>query len=166
MNSGELRLRVAVREDVPLIIELIRGLAEYERLTDVLRIDQDALCEHLFGEHRYAEVLIAEVGDRVAGYALFFHTYSTFLMKPGIWLEDIFVPAPFRRRGVGKALLARLAEIALSRGCGRLEWSVLDWNKPAIAFYQELGARPVDGWSCYRLSGEPLERLGARPAAR
>ena len=166
MHTDGLRIRSATPADVSLITDLIRGLADYEHLTEELRLDERALAEHLFGERRYAEVLIAELGDDVAGYALFFHTYSTFLTKPGIWLEDIFVVPACRRHGIGRALLARIAAIAAERGCGRMEWSVLDWNEPALAFYRGLGAGPVDGWTTYRLTGAALERLAADPISR
>jgi GNAT superfamily N-acetyltransferase len=161
-----IRIRPAEPEDVPLIAELIRGLAEYEHLTDALRMDERALAEHLFGARRYVEVLLADVDGQTAGYALFFHTYSTFLTKPGIWLEDIFVVPAHRRHGVGHALFERLATIAVERGCGRLEWSVLEWNEPALAFYRGLGAGSVDGWTMYRLAGAALERLAAAPSSR
>ena len=154
------RLRVAVPADVPAIFALIRALAEYENLTHELRASDEALREHLFGERRFAEALLAEIDGAAVGYALFFHTYSTFLTKPSIWLEDIFVLPEHRRAGVGRALLARLAELAVERGCGRLEWAVLDWNQPALAFYRGIGAGPVDGWTIYRLTGEALQRLG------
>jgi GNAT superfamily N-acetyltransferase len=163
-RSERVRLRPAVSDDVPVIFALIRALAEYENLTHELRASEDALREHLFGERRYAEALLAEVDDVAAGYALFFHTYSTFLTRPSIWLEDIFVLPEHRRAGLGRALLARLAELAVERGCGRLEWAVLDWNEPALAFYRGVGARPVDGWTIYRLTGDALQRL-AEPGA-
>ena len=153
-------VRPAVPADVPLIFSLIRGLAEYERLLDEFVGTEDALHEHLFGPRPYAEVLIAEDDRGPGGLALFFHNYSTFLMKPGIYLEDIFVLPERRGRGLGKALLSRLAAIAVERGCGRLEWAVLDWNEPAIGFYKRLGARLMDEWTICRLSGDSLHELG------
>ena len=122
---------------------------------------EEALREHLFGERPVAEVVLAEDGDP-AGFALFFHSFSTFLGRPGIYLEDLYVRPEFRGRGVGRALLVHLARLAKERGCGRLEWSVLDWNEPAIGFYGRIGASPVDGWTVYRVTGEALEGLAGR----
>lgn len=155
-------IRFARPEDLAEIASLIRALAEYERLADSVAFDERALETSLFGERPYAEVLLAEDGAEVAGFALFFHSFSTFLGKPGIYLEDLFVKPECRGRGHGRALLQRLAELAVERGCGRLEWSVLDWNEPAIGFYLGLGAEPVDGWTVYRVSGEAMERLASR----
>lgn len=152
-------VRASTEADVDLIFELIGGLADYEKLSAELVGSPELLGVHLFGERRYAEARIGEIGGRPVGYTLFFHTYSTFLTKPGIWLEDLFVLPDFRGKGLGKALLADLAAIAVARGCGRLEWSVLDWNAPSIAFYRGLGAVPVDGWTNYRMTGAPLDRL-------
>jgi GNAT superfamily N-acetyltransferase len=140
-------------------------LADYEHLGHELRLDDARLRDHLFGEPCYAEVLIGELGGLAVGYALYFPTYSTFLTKPGIWLEDLFVRPECRRRGVGRALLARLAAVAADRGCGRLEWSVLDWNTPAIEFYRSIGAGPVDGWTTYRLTGRELLRFATAGAS-
>ena len=144
---------------MPAIAALIRALADYEHLSHEVELDEAALREHLFGEHRYAEVLITEEPGAVVGFALFFHNFSTFLGKPGLYLEDLFVVPEHRGAGHGKALLARLAQIARDRGCGRLEWSVLDWNEPSIQFYRALGARPMDDWTTYRLSGDALDAL-------
>jgi GNAT superfamily N-acetyltransferase len=156
------RIREAVESDVPLIASLIRELADYERLLHEVRLSEAGLRDALFGERRYAEVVIAEVGEgEPAGFALFFHNFSTFLGRPGIYLEDLFVRPPHRGAGIGKALLRHLAGLAEERGCGRLEWSVLDWNTPAIEFYLRLGARPAAGWNVYRLEGEALGRLAA-----
>ena len=159
-------LRPAVPDDVPVIVSLIGGLADYERLTDECHADPAALHAHLFGPRPYAEVLIAEVDAAPAGFALFFHNYSTFLTMPGIYLEDLFVSPPFRGLGVGKSLLSRLAAIAVERGCGRLEWSVLKWNAPAIGFYEKLGAVPMEEWQVYRLTGEPLIALAQGTPSR
>ena len=154
-------IREAVADDVAVIAELIRGLAEYERLADQVVLDEAALQLHLFGERRYAEVIVAEddASREIVGFALFFHNYSTFLGKPGLYLEDLFVRPEHRGGGHGKALLAHLARLAVERDCGRLEWSVLDWNEPSIAFYRSLGAAAMDEWTGYRLMGEALTSL-------
>ncbi|HEX9163125.1 MAG TPA: GNAT family N-acetyltransferase [Thermoanaerobaculia bacterium] len=155
----ELEIRTATESDVPLILEFIRALAEYERLLDRVVATEDLIRTTLFGHPRFAEVLIAEWKGEPAGFALFFHNYSTFLGRPGIYLEDLFVKPEARGRGVGKALLARLASIARSRNCGRLEWAVLNWNKPSIDFYESLGAVPMSDWIVYRLIGDALDKL-------
>ena len=152
-------IREATIDDVPAIAALIRALAEYEHLAHELTLDVDALAAHLFGERRYAEVLLAADVGEVVGFALFFHNFSTFLGQPGIYLEDLFIVPEHRGAGHGKALIAWLARIAVARGCGRLEWSVLDWNEPSIAFYRSLGARAMDDWTTYRLSGDALAGL-------
>jgi GNAT superfamily N-acetyltransferase len=152
-------IREATPADVPFIAELIRALADYEKLAHEVVLDEDALRSHLFGERSYAEVALAEDDGDVVGFALFFHNYSTFLGKPGIYLEDLFVRPEHRGGGHGKALLAHVAKLAVQRGCGRLEWSVLDWNEPSIAFYRSVGARPRDEWTVYRLDGEALRAL-------
>jgi GNAT superfamily N-acetyltransferase len=157
---AETRIREAAEEDVPLILSLIRELAEYERLSDEVVATEDGLRESLFGERRYAEVLIAEHDGAPAGFALFFHNFSTFLGKPGIYLEDLYVRPEFRGSGIGRQLLVKLAHLALERGCGRLEWSVLDWNEPSIGFYMQLGAVAMDDWTIYRVSGHALRKLG------
>ena len=152
-------IRDATPDDVPVIAELIRGLAEYERLAHEVVLDEEELRSHLFGERRYAEVILAAADERVVGFALFFHNFSTFLGKPGIYLEDLFVRPEHRGAGHGKALLSHLAKLAVERGCGRLEWSVLDWNEPSIAFYGSLGARAMDEWTVYRVDGDALQSL-------
>src|SRR5205814_1863552 len=134
----------ATEQDVPVILQFIRDLGTYERLAHEVIASEEQLRRTLFGERRYAEVLIAEEDGAPAGFALFFHNYSTFFGRPGVYLEDLYVRPEFRGRGYGKALLQRLAKITIDRGCGRLEWSVLDWNEPAIAFYKSLGAAPMD----------------------
>lgn len=154
-------LRPAIPADIPLIIELITELADYERLVHEVKADARRMHEHLFGPRPYAEVLIGEVDGEPQGFALFFHNYSTWLSQPGIYLEDLFVRPAARGAGLGKALLTELARLAVERGCGRLEWSVLDWNEPAIGFYRSLGARPQDEWTVYRLTGEALRDLAA-----
>jgi GNAT superfamily N-acetyltransferase len=146
--------------DVPIIAELIRGLARFEKLENEVTMTEERLSSNLFGPHRYAETLIAEKAGESVGFALFFHNFSTFLAKPGIYLEDLFVVPEHRRGGVGRALLKELARLAVERDCGRLEWSVLDWNREAIAFYERLGARPNSEWTIYRLAGEALSALG------
>ncbi len=151
-----LHLRFAEAADVPVIAELIRGLARFEKLEGEVTMTEELLAKNLFGPRPYAETLIAQEGPAVVGFALFFHNFSTFLAQPGIYLEDLFVVPEQRGRGFGRALLERLAQIAVERGCGRLEWSVLDWNRDAIAFYERLGAVPNSDWTVYRLAGEPL----------
>ena len=152
-------IRPARPEDVETIVELIKELAAYERLSDQCNPDRDALAEHLFGAAPAAEVVLAEQDARVVGFALFFTSYSTFQTKPGIYLEDLFVRAGARGRGVGARLLAHLAELAVARGAGRLEWSVLTWNEPAIGFYERLGAERLLDWTRYRLGGASLRVL-------
>jgi GNAT superfamily N-acetyltransferase len=159
-----LTIRSATVADVPLILDLIRGLAEYERLPHEVVATEALLRETLFGPAPGAEVLLAELDGESAGFALFFHNFSTFLGRRGLYLEDLFVRPAARGRGVGRALLARLAAIARQRGCGRFEWSVLDWNEPAIGFYRSLGAVPMDDWTVYRVAGPALDRLAAEDA--
>ena len=154
-----LQIRPGELADVPLIADLIRGLARYEKLEHEVVMTEEKLTDYLFGERRYAETLIAESDGKAVGFALFFHNYSTFLAKPGIYLEDLFVLETQRGAGIGKQLLARLAAIAVERDCGRLEWAVLDWNKDAIRFYEGLGAKPNSDWTVYRLAGESLRSL-------
>ncbi len=154
-----LRIRPGELADVPTIAELIRGLARYEKLEHEVVMTEEKLTDSLFGDHRYAETLIAEDEDEPVGFALFLHNYSTFLAQPGIYLEDLFVVPEHRGRGIGRALLERLAQVAVDRGCGRLEWAVLDWNRDAIGFYERLGAKPNSEWTVYRLTGEPLHAL-------
>jgi GNAT superfamily N-acetyltransferase len=158
-------IRDAVRGDVGLILALIRELAEYERLSAEVSATEEQLHECLFGPRPFAEVLIAEEDGAPAGFALYFHNYSTFLARPGIYLEDLFVRPEFRGRGIGRALLANLARIARERQCGRLEWAVLDWNAPAIGFYRSLGAKALDDWTTFRLAGPGLEALAEQAGA-
>jgi len=155
-NTDSLKIRTAEASDCDLILSFIKGLAEYEKLAHEVVATPELLKQNLFGANSKAEVLIAEWNNQPAGFALFFHSFSTFLAKPGIYLEDLFVLPELRGHGIGKGLLKRLAEIAVERNCGRLEWSVLDWNKPAIDFYVSLGAVPMDEWTTYRLTGEKL----------
>jgi GNAT superfamily N-acetyltransferase len=158
----EVEIRGATEDDVPLILSLIRELAEYERLSHEVVATEETLRDSLFGERRVAETLLAYLGDDPAGFALFFQNFSTFLGRPGIYLEDLYVRPEFRSAGVGRTLLVRIAGLAKERGCGRLEWAVLDWNEPAISFYKRIGASPVSGWTVYRLTGEALEELAGR----
>ncbi|HTP81060.1 MAG TPA: GNAT family N-acetyltransferase [Bacteroidota bacterium] len=159
MSPFSIRIEPAKVKDVPLIFEFIQGLAEYERLAHSVVATEMQVRKSLFGRRKYAEVLLAKVGRQAAGFALYFHNYSTFLAQPGIYLEDLFVKPEFRGKGIGKALLVRLAQIALERDCGRLEWAVLDWNASAIDFYRKLGAVHMKDWDVYRLTGEQLEKL-------
>ena len=154
-------IRPATPTDLPLIAQLIRDLADYEKLADEVRFDEAVLGQKLFGPRPYAEVVIGELGGQPQGFALFFHNFSTFEGRPGIYLEDLFVRSEARGSGLGKALLAHLAALAVERDCARLEWSVLDWNAPAIGFYQKLGARLMDDWTVMRLDGGNLVQLGA-----
>lgn len=156
-------IRSATPADVPTLARLIRALAEYERLSHEVVLREEELHQHLFGPRPYAEVVLAEQGTRVVGMALFFHNYSTFLGRPGLYLEDLFVLPEFRGQGHGKHLLKHLAKLAVERGCGRFEWSVLDWNTPAIEFYKSLGAVPLHDWTVFRVTGDALRRL-AQPS--
>ena len=152
-------LRMAESADVSLILHFIRALGEYERLAHEVIATEERIRTTLFGERRYAEIVIAECAGKPAGFALFFHNYSTFLAKPGIYLEDLFVDPAFRQHGVGRALLQHLARLTVERGCGRLEWAALNWNRLAIDFYLNLGAVQMSEWNVYRLTGEALNRL-------
>ena len=160
---ADVRIDAATETDVPLILRFIRELAEYERLSHEVVATEERLRETLFGPRRAAEVVIASSGDEPVGFALYFATYSTFLARPGIYLEDLFVLPAWRGHGIGRALLTYLARLAVQRGCGRLEWAVLDWNEPAIGFYRRLGARPLDDWTTFRLTGEALTKLASAP---
>ena len=157
-----LSIRPAIEPDLDLIIGFIRALADYERLADEVHLDRDVLATHLFGSAPKAEVLIAERDGAPVGFALFFHNFSTFEGRPGIYLEDLFVSPEARGSGAGKALLAALATLALERGCARLEWSVLDWNMPAIEFYRSLGAKSMNEWTINRVDGVALSALAGR----
>lgn len=152
-------IRPATPEDVPVVHSLVRELARYERLEHQVTASVNDLHDHLFGPHRFVEVLLAEDGGARAGFAAYFHNYSTFLGRPGMYVEDIFVLPEYRRRGHGRALLREMARIAVARGCSRFEWAVLDWNDPAIAFYRSIGAPPLPDWRICRLTGEGLARF-------
>ncbi|QJQ32315.1 GNAT family N-acetyltransferase [Sphingomonas lacunae] len=156
-----LSIRPASRADLSLIAQFIRDLADYEKLADEVRFDEAVMGEKLFGARPYAEVIIGEIDGEPQGFALFFHNFSTFEGKPGVYLEDLFVRPAARGSGLGKALLSRLAAIAVERDCARLEWSVLDWNEPAIGFYKKLGARLMDEWTVMRVDGDALTGLAA-----
>lgn len=155
------RIVSARQEDVPTILELIRGLGEYERLSHEIVATEDGLRKWLFGERPAAEVVLAYVDTTVVGFALFFHNFSTFLGRPGLYLEDLFVKPEWRGRGVGQRLLIHLAALAVERGCGRMEWTVLDWNERALSFYERMGARVMKEWKLCRLTGDSLARVAA-----
>jgi GNAT superfamily N-acetyltransferase len=168
MNSSEgtittpvpgLTLRFGRESDVALILQYIRELAEYERLSGEVVATEETLRASLFGQPRRAEVVLADFDGQPAGFALFFHNFSTFVGRPGLYLEDLFVRPSLRGHGIGKAMLAFLAHLAVERDCGRFEWAVLHWNEPAIGFYKSLGARPMTEWSVFRVDGEALTKL-------
>ncbi len=165
MTMPATALRPATRADVPLILDLIRALAEYEREPDAVEATEELLEEQLFGEHPGAEVVIAEVDGQGAGFALFFHNFSTWRGRRGLYLEDLFVRPQFRGLGLGRALMIHLAKLAVQRGCARFEWSVLDWNTPAIDFYRSLGAVGMDEWTVQRLDGDALLTLAMKADA-
>jgi GNAT superfamily N-acetyltransferase len=156
-----LSIRDAVPGDLPLIAELISELAEFEKLSHEVRFDEEVLGRKLFGERPYAEVLMGEIDGTAQGFALFFHNFSTFEGRPGIYLEDLYVRPEARGAGLGKAMLRHLAALALERDCARLEWWVLDWNAPAIGFYRSIGALPMDEWTVMRMNGEALAELAS-----
>jgi len=166
LSTNRLSIVPATRNDLLLILALIKELAEYERLADEVVATEEVLSETLFGERPYAEVVLAYYDGEPVGYALYFHSYSTFLGRPGLYLEDLFVRPAVRGKGIGKALLAFVAHVASERSCGRLEWSVLNWNEPAIGFYKSLGAKPMDTWTVYRMTDEPLARLASQSKHR
>jgi GNAT superfamily N-acetyltransferase len=158
-SSGNISIRQAREQDVPTILGFIRELAEYEKLSHEVVATEAMLRQHLFGARPVAEVLIAELDTKAVGFALFFHNFSTFLGRPGIYLEDLYVQPHARGRGIGKAMLVRIGKLAVERGCGRVEWSVLDWNEPSIQFYRKLGAVPMSDWTVFRVTGDALTRL-------
>ena len=155
----ELTIRPGTPEDLPIIRRMIFGLAEYERLLHECDATEDKLRKSLFGDPRYAECVIARIGEEPVGFALFFHNFSTFEARPGLYLEDLFVLPEHRGLGVGRELLRHLARLAVARDCARFEWAVLDWNEPAIGFYKSLGAQPMNEWTVYRLKGEAIQAL-------
>jgi GNAT superfamily N-acetyltransferase len=154
-----LNIRAATAADVAVVADLIRQLADFEKLSHEVVLTEEGLARWMFGDHAYCEAVIAEEAGEAVGFALFFHTFSTFLGRPGLYLEDLFVRPEHRGSGLGKALLRHLARLAVDRGCGRFEWAVLDWNESAIRFYESLGARPNAGWTVYRLAGDALSSL-------
>jgi GNAT superfamily N-acetyltransferase len=158
-RAGDLTIRRGTARDVPTILSLIRGLAEYERMLEQVEATPALIRRHGFGARPYFETIICRRGKEAVGFALYFFTFSTFLARPSLYLEDLFVVPEERGRGAGKLLLSELAKIAVARGCGRMEWAVLDWNSPAIAFYERLGAGLRKEWILTRLTGEALERL-------
>ena len=159
MKKESFAIRPATAADVPVILELIRALATYERAPDDVTATESGLTEVLFGKKPSAEVLLAFENETAVGFAVFFHNFSTWLGLPGLYLEDLFVRPEDRGKGYGRALLVELAKIARDRSCGRMEWAVLDWNEPAIKFYQKLGAKPMDEWTVFRLSWDGIARL-------
>lgn len=158
MNYRELSFRFAKEEDVPIILNFIRELAQYEKMLDEVVATEDLLTEWIFRQKK-AEVLFAVVDEKEVGFALFFHNFSTFLGRAGIYLEDLYVKPEYRGKGYGKKILQQLAKLAVERGCGRLEWWCLDWNKPSIEFYKSLGAKAMDEWTVYRITGATLTEL-------
>jgi len=161
-DSDELRIDWAVEDDAPTLLRLIRELAEHEKIADQVVATEDDLRRTMFGEQKYAEALIARHDGEPVGFALFFHNYSTLLGKPGLYLEDLYVRPEARGKGVGLRLLTELARIARERDCGRMEWWVLDWNRPAIRFYEKLGAVPMSEWTVYRLTADRIADLAAK----
>jgi GNAT superfamily N-acetyltransferase len=163
MQATALRIEPATPADVPLLLAMISELAVYEKLEDQVVADEQKLREALFGTPARAEAVIARSDDQPAAFALYFHNFSTFLARPGLYLEDLYVRPDFRGRAIGKSLLVHLAQLAVQRGCGRFEWAVLDWNQPARSFYESLGAMPNSEWINYRIAGEALRRLAEGP---
>jgi len=161
-DNPRISVTPATPGDIPAILDLIRKLAEYERLSHQVVATEDLLHEHLFGPRPAADALIGQLDSRTVGFALFYQTFSTFLARPGIWLEDLFVLSESRGAGVGSALLRQVAAIAIARNCGRLEWSVLDWNEPALGFYRKLGAVPMNDWTIQRVTSDALNKLAGR----
>ena len=159
---ADFTIKPATKKDVPVILAFIRKLADYERLSHEVVATEELLQRTIFGQRRTAEVAIGYFRNEPVGFVLFFHNFSTFLGRPGIYIEDLFVEESYRRRGFGGALLAYVAKLAVARDCGRLEWSVLDWNEPAINFYQKLGAVPMKEWTVFRVTGDNLQRLAGR----
>lgn len=162
MDTQEFTIREARPDDVPLVLEFIRALADYEKLLDQVSADEVTLGESLFGPGAAVGVLIAEQCGEPAGFAVFFHNFSTFLGRPGLYVEDVFVKPQFRGRGLGRRFFVELAKIAFRRGCGRMEWAVLDWNEDAIRFYRKLGARPLEDWTVFRLDGAGIAEVAGQ----
>lgn len=158
-SATPFKIRAATSDDIPLILQLIRDLAEYERAPNEVTATEEGLHEVLFGSRPSAEVVLAFEKEMPVGFAVFFHNFSTWLARPGLYLEDLFVRPDARGKGYGRALLVHLAQIARDRGCGRMEWAVLDWNEPAVKFYRKLGAAPNDEWTVFRLTRDKIEQL-------
>ena len=159
MNAQTLTIRQATRTDVPLVLSFVKDLAEYEKLGHLVVATEQVIAEELFGPKSHTEVLLGHVGDEPVAFAVYFHNFSTFLGRKGLYLEDLFVLPAYRRRGFGRSMLLNLARIAAERKCGRFEWSVLDWNEPAIFFYETLGATIMHEWKLVRVTGEALEKM-------
>lgn len=157
--NSDVSIRIAGEEDTEIILNFIKELADYEKLSHEVTADVALLKKNLFGDKKIAEILIAEYKNKPAGFALFFHNFSTFLGKPGIYLEDLFVKPELRGNGIGKILLTYLGKLAVERDCGRIEWAVLDWNEPAINFYKKLGASPMNEWTVFRITGDGIKNL-------
>lgn len=157
----DIAIRPATEADVPQILQFIRELAEYEKLAHEVTATEELLAEHLFGPRRFVEAMIAQLDEEPVGFALYFHNFSTFVGRPTLYLEDLFVRPSARGKGVGRALLRELARIAIQRNCGRLEWTVLDWNEPAIGFYRKIGAVPMNDWTINRVAGDALRKLAS-----
>jgi len=157
----DFEIRPGTPDDASLILSFIKELADYEKMSDEVVADEDLINEHLFGKRKSAEVVIGYYKNEPVGFALFFHNFSTFLGRPGLYLEDLFVRKEMRGKGFGKALLKHLAHLAVKRNCGRMEWAVLNWNEPSIQFYKSLGAKPMDDWTVYRVTGKALKELGS-----
>jgi GNAT superfamily N-acetyltransferase len=162
-HSTAITIHPAVEADVGTILQFIRDLAEYEKLSNQMHATEDLLRAHLFGRNPAAEVILAKIGGKTVGFALFFGTFSTFVGKPGIWLEDLFVSPNYRKQGVGRALFQHVAALAVRRDCGRMEWSALDWNEPALKFYRKLESVAMSDWTTYRLIGEALRKVAMSP---
>ncbi len=162
-DFSNFRIRAAVEEDVPLILRFIKKLAHYERLSHEMIATEETLRKNLFGEKRVTEIILAEYQQAAVGFALFFHNVSTFLARQGIYIEDLYVNESYRGHGFGRAMFDHIVRLAKERGCGRIEWSVLDWNTPAIRFYEKLGAVPLSDWTTYRLTGEALRKIAESP---
>jgi GNAT superfamily N-acetyltransferase len=162
MDTPGFQVKSATESEVPVIFSFIKKLAEYERLSSEVAATEELLRETLFGQRRTAEVAIGYLETKAVGFVLFFHNYSTFLGKPGLYIEDLFVDEDYRRHGYGRALLLHVARLAKERGCGRLEWAVLDWNQPAIGFYKKLGALPMSEWTVFRVTGKSLDELAGQ----
>jgi GNAT superfamily N-acetyltransferase len=163
-GESSLRLRPSVPEDIPVLFRLLQGKAEFDKKLDTLTGNPDTLKEHLFGKRTYVEALLAESEGQAVGFATFFHNYSTFLTKPGLYVDDLFVLPDYRRQGLGKAMFTHLAQLAVERNCGRLEWLVAVWNEPAIAFYENMGASVLPDWRICRVTGDSLTQLAALPS--